>query len=181
MNTEILLERHLDSLWSVALRLTGDREEAEDLLQDTCLKAFENLKDLRSESKAKAWLMKILTNTFLNKKRKNRKIVEESFDPDYLEPIFYKNGTYIDFEGDIFSRVVEKEIKEAIESLPIDYRIVVVLVDVEGLTYKEVEEVTGISSGTISSRLYRGRRLLRDILLEYAKERGYLKEGKSEL
>lgn len=174
-----LIERYLDSLWFTALRLTKNRQDAEDLVQETCLKALENLDSLRSKSKAKAWLLKILTNIFINKYRKEQNSPELiDIDPDFLEPIFYKSGQYIDIEKEIFSMVMDGEVKEAVESLPLEFRIVVLLVDMEGLSYREVAEILDISSGTLASRLYRGRRLLRDSLYEYAKNRGFLKERK---
>lgn len=180
MGYEDLIEKYLDSLWFTALRLTKNRQDAEDLLQETCMKAWENIDSLRSSKKAKAWLLKILTNTFINNYRKKQNAAEfVDMEPDFLEPVFYKSGQYIDIEKEIFSKVMDEEVKEAIEYLPLDFRIVILLVDIEGLSYREVQEILNISSGTLSSRLYRGRRLLRDALLEYAKKRGFLKEKKA--
>lgn len=177
-----LIERHLNSFWSTALRLTKNREDAEDLVQETCLKAFENLDSLRSEGKAKAWLLKILTNTFINKYRKEKTMPEHvDVEPDFIEPIFYKSGQYVDIEKEIFSKVMDEEVKDAIDSLPVEFRMVVQLVDIEELSYREVEDILKISSGTIASRLYRGRRLLRDALYEHATKRGFLKERKNEV
>ena len=184
MDFKELIEKHLDSLWFTALRLTKNKEDAEDLVQETSLKAYENIGSLRSENKAKAWLLKILTNTFINKYRKSKSAPEEiNVEPDFLEPIFYKNGRYFDMEKDIFSNVMDEEINNALDSLPIEFRSVVLLVDIEELSYKDVEETLKISSGTLASRLYRGRRLLSDALYEYAKEKGFLSEirgGKKE-
>lgn len=177
MDFKELIEKHLDSLWFTALRLTKNKEDAEDLVQETSLKAYENIGSLRSEHKAKAWLFKILTNTFINKYRKSKSAPEEvDIEPDFLEPIFYKSGHYFDLEKDMFSHVMDEEINNAIDSLSVEFRTVVLLVDIEELSYKDVEEILKISSGTLASRLYRGRRLLRDALYEYAKERGYLSE-----
>lgn len=175
-----LIKNHLDSLWFTALRLMKNRQDAEDLLQETCIKAWQNIDSLSSPKKARPWLLKILTNTFINNYRKRQNLAEFiDMEPDFLEPIFYKSGQYIDIEKDIFSRVMDEEVKEAIESLPLDFRIVILLVDIEGLSYREVQEILNISSGTLSSRLFRARRLLRDALLEYAKKRGFLKEKKA--
>ncbi|MBI4686309.1 MAG: sigma-70 family RNA polymerase sigma factor [Nitrospirae bacterium] len=172
-----LIEKHLDSLWSAAMRFTKNRQDAEDLVQETCMKAFENLGSLRSEGKAKAWLFKILANTFINKYRKGQTAPEHvDIEPELLEPIFFKTGQYIDPEKDLFLNIMDEEIKIAIDSLPIEFRMAVVLVDIEELSYREVEDILRISSGTLSSRLYRGRRLLRDSLYEYAKKKGFLKE-----
>lgn len=172
-----VIEKHLDVLWSTALRFTKNKEDAEDLVQETCLKAFENLDSLRSEGKAKAWLFKILTNTFINKYRKSQASIEEvDIEPDFHEPIFYKNGHYFDLEKEIFSQVMDEEVNAAIDSLPIEFRTAVLLIDIEELSYREAEDILKISEGTLSSRLYRGRRLLRDALYEYAKKKGVLKE-----
>jgi RNA polymerase sigma-70 factor (ECF subfamily) len=182
MDFKELIEKHLDSLWFTALRLTKNKEDAEDLVQEASLKAYENIGSLRSENKAKAWLFKILTNTFINKYRKNKSLPEEvDVEPDFLEPIFYKNGHYFDMEKDMFSCVMDEDVKNAIDSLPIEFRTVVLLVDIEELSYKDVEDILKISSGTIASRLYRGRRLLRDALYEYAKREGFLKEKANEV
>lgn len=180
MEYKELIEKHLDSLWFTAMRFTKNREDAEDLVQETCIKAFENLDSLRSEGKAKAWLFRILTNTFINKYRKEHSHpVEVEVEPEFLEPVFYKSGQYVDFEKELFSNVMEEEIKTAIDSLPVEFRMVVLLVDIEELSYREVEDILKISPGTLASRLYRGRRLLRDALYEYAKKRGFLKEKKA--
>lgn len=182
MQNADLIEKHLESLWFTALRLTKNRQDAEDLVQETCMKAWENLDSLHSEKKAKAWLLKILTNTFINRYRKEQNSPELiDIEPDFSEPIFYKSGQYIDVEKEIFSSVIDDEVKEAIESLPAEFRIVILLVDIEGLSYREVQEILGISPGTLASKLYRGRRLLRDSLYEYAKNRGFLKKRKNEV
>lgn len=178
MKFQKLIETHIDSLWSTALRLTKNRHDAEDLVQEACLKAFENLDSLRDERKARSWLFKILTNTFINKYRKDQRSPEEiEVESDFLEPIFYKNGQYIDLEGEIFSNIIDEEVKEAIDNLPLEFRMTVILVDIEGLSYREVEDILRISPGTLASRLYRGRRLLRDSLCEYARKKGFLRRG----
>lgn len=138
---------------------------------------YEGICSLRSEGKAKAWLFKILTNTFINKYRKEHlQTVEIEVENEFLEPIFYKSRHYFNLENEIFSKVMDEEIKNAIDSLPVEFRVVTILVDIEELSYREVEDILKISSGTLASRLYRGRRLLRDALYEYAKKKGFLKE-----
>lgn len=173
--TEII-SAHLQSLWFTALRLTKNREDAEDIVQETCIKAFENMNSLRSKNKAKSWLLKILTNTFINKYRKEQRRPEElDMDADFLEPIFYKDGKYIDMERDIFSGIMDEDVASALENLPFEFRIAIILIDIEEVSYREAEEILKISPGTLASRLYRGRRLLRDSLAEYAKSKGYLR------
>lgn len=177
-----LIEKYLESLWFTALRLTKNRQDAEDLVQETCMKAWGKIHYLHSEKKAKAWLLKILTNTFINRYRKEQNLPQLiDVEPDFLDPIFYKSGQYIDIEKEIFSHVMDEEVKEAVESLPVEFRIVILLVDIEGLSYRDVQEILDISPGTLASRLYRGRRLLRDALYEYAKNRGFLRERKNEV
>lgn len=182
MDYNYLVKKHLDSLWYTALRLANNKEDAEDLIQETCLKAFRNIESLRSEGKSKAWLIKILTNTFINKYRKEQTAPKEiDVEPDFLEPISYKNGQFFDLEKELFSKVMDNEVKDAIDTLPIEFRMAVVFVDIEELSYREVEDILKISPGTLASRLYRGRRLLRDALYNYASQRGYLKEKANEV
>lgn len=174
-----LIENHFDSLWFGALRFTRDKKDAEDLVQETCLKVLENLDSLRSEDKAKAWMLKILTNTFINKYRKiQTSSAMLDVESELVEPIFYKSGQYLDLERDIFSRVMDDEVKSALDDLPVEFRMAVLLVDIEELSYREVEDMLNLSPGTLASRLYRGRRLLRDALYGYAAKRGFLREVK---
>ncbi len=182
MNFNNLIEKHLDSLLFAALRLTKNREDAEDIVQETCFKAYKKRGTLRFKGKAKAWLFRILTNTFINNYRKEQSSAEiVDGDLNFLESIFYTNGQYVDLEKEIFSKVMDEEIKSTIDNLPIDFRLVIVLVDIEGLSYREVEDILKISPGTLASRLYRGRRLLRDALYEHAKKRGHIKGKRNEL
>ncbi len=173
MNMETLIEDHLDSLWYTALRLTRHKEEAEDLVQDTCMKALIHQDTLKSPSRAKAWLLKIQMNTFLNHQRKHKKLIQQNIDEDFLEPIFFKNGHYFDMEEEIFSKVLDDEVQKVIDQLSVEFRVVILLVDIEGLAYREVEDILEISSGTLASRLYRARRLLRTSLYDYAQARGF--------
>lgn len=170
---------HLDSLWRMARRLTRNDHDAEDLLQETFEKVCKNIDSLKEPEKAKAWLSKILFNTFLNKFNKSSSVdfMEVDMGNEKMEPIFYKNGVYVDMEEEIFSKIMDHEVIKAVESLPLPYRMAIVLVDIEGLSYREAESILGIPSGTLSSRLYRARRMLRDALYEYARERGYVKEA----
>ena len=179
MDTMKLIEDHLDSMWFAAMRLTKNRRDAEDLVQEACLRAIENLDSLRSKDKVKGWLLKILTNTFINRYRKGlSEGVVLGEEDDFLESVFYKNGKYIDLEREIFSKVMDEEVNDALDNLPIEFRMAVLLVDIEELSYREVEEILSISPGTLASRLYRGRRLLRDALYGYAAKKGFLREVK---
>jgi len=173
---EILI-KHLDSMYSTALRLTKNKEKAEDLVQDACLRAFKYSDQLRLNSKVKAWLFKILMNTFINKYRKRIKepsLVELELSESLLASAssLYRHNS--NPEEILIKSSLDEEIKEALDSLHVDFRAVLWLSDVEGFTYQEIGEMLGCPIGTIASRLYRARSLLREALWEYAKKRGVI-------
>ena len=179
---EDLLRLYGDDLKRLALRLTGDECEAEELYQETIEKICKNVDSLSGVEKIKKWLCKVMVNTFINHRNKKSAVLEvlesELCDEQKdLEAICYINGVYVDLEKEIFSKVVDDEIAEAINRLPEHYRTVFLLVDVEEMSYKEVMSLLNISMGTLSSRLYRARRMLRDMLYDYAKERGLIEDG----
>jgi RNA polymerase sigma-70 factor (ECF subfamily) len=166
---------HLDALYRVALRLTGDVTDAEDLVQDTMLKAYRSWRQYRPGTNAKAWLLTILRNTFINDYRRRRR-EPVTLDLDPVEP----SGLYgavgeADPEGSFFSRLVDAKVLEAIDALPPDFREVLVLSDMEGLGYAEIAETLGIPLGTVKSRLFRARRQLQGELYAHAVEMGYVK------
>ncbi len=182
MNYRELIDKYIDLLWFMALRLTKHKEDAEDLVQETCLKAFEKLDTLKEEAKAKGWLLRILINTFINGYCREREGFRGGvFEVNFEDPIFYKDGEHLDPEKEILSKVMDEEINKAIEALPSEYKIILLLIDIEDLSYKEVEEILRIPAGTIASRLYRGRRMLRDSLYEYAKKKGFFRRKRDEL
>ncbi len=163
---------HLDLLYRVALRLTGDPAAAEDLVQDTILKALRGWKSFRPGSNARAWLVTILRNQFINGWRKVKRApqqvdveaVPEFVDRDNLDP-----------EGRFFADLVDDEVLAALDALPDDFRDVVVLSDLEGLPYAEVAEALDIPVGTVKSRLFRARRILQGTLRRYAEETGVIR------
>ncbi len=170
---EILI-KYLDPMYSTAMRLTKNKEKAEDLVHDACLRAFRYFDQLRSKGKAKAWLFKILMNTFINKYHKNIKeppLVELELSEFLLKSAinFTPNPEEI-----LIKNSLAEEIKEALDSLHVDLRAVLWLSDVEGFTYEEIREMLGCPIGTIASRLYRARSVLRETLWEYAKKRGVI-------
>ncbi|RMG10610.1 MAG: sigma-70 family RNA polymerase sigma factor [Deltaproteobacteria bacterium] len=170
---------HLDGLYAAALRLTRNERDAEDLVQDTLVRAYRFFDRFERGTNIKAWLFKILTNTFINKyrrKTKERTITEGSERHAVTERLFSAgvSGRSGDPEHYIFDRLLSDEILKAIDELPVDFRLVVILADVQEFSYKEIAEIVGCPVGTVMSRLFRGRRLLQKKLADYAMEHGVL-------
>ncbi|TNE49941.1 MAG: sigma-70 family RNA polymerase sigma factor [Deltaproteobacteria bacterium] len=171
---------HLDALYNTALRLTHSESEAEDLIQETFLKAFRFFHRFERGTHIKAWLFKIMTNTFINQYRKQQRDREvyEDWDWDHLMGSDVQVG---DSEQTILDRFVSDQVMESLQQIPVDFRTVVLLADLEDFSYKEIAEIVGCPIGTVMSRLYRGRRLLRKLLAEYAVKHGYIsKEAAAE-
>src|SRR5919109_2039281 len=165
---------HLDALYRVALRLTGDVTMAEDLVQDTMLKAYRCWRQYRPGTNAKGWLLTILRNTFINDYRR-RKLEPVAMDLEAVEPhALYRAVEQADPEGAFFSRIVDDKVLEAIDALPEEFREVLVLSDVEGMRYAEIAETLQIPVGTVKSRLFRARRQLQAELYAHAVEMGYI-------
>lgn len=172
---------HMPSLYSAALRMTRNPADAEDLVQETYLKAYRAFPSFQEGTYLKAWLYKILTNTFINSYRAKRRRPEETDIEDVEDLYLYRrlSGTDTDSsrsaEEDFLDRFTDDEVKGAIESLPEAFRIAVILADVEGFSYKEIAEITEVPIGTVMSRLHRGRRALQKALAEFGVERGLVK------
>lgn len=166
---------HLDTVYRVALRLSGDPAQAEDLVQDTMLKAFRSWHQYQEGTNARAWLLTILRHTFINayRRRKHRAVTVDVNEAEQFTVFHDVQDT--DPEGTFFDQIVDEQVLRAIDDLPDDFREVVVLSDVEGLSYAEIARVTGAPVGTVKSRLFRGRQLLQKRLYDYAVEMGYLK------
>lgn len=165
---------HLDTLYNVALRLTGNAADAEDLVQETVLKAYRAWDMYERGTNCRAWLVTILRNTFINQFRKqSRKPASVQFDSVEDVSIF-ESVQDRDPAGSFFRHIVDEEVTRAIQELPEDFRVAVVLSDVEGLSYGEIAEILGVPVGTVKSRLFRGRRRLQRRLFEYALEMGYI-------
>ncbi len=178
---EELALRHVDPLFSAALRLTRNERDAEDLVQDTYLRAFRFFDRFERGTNIKAWLFKILTNTFINRYRrrvKERSVVEGSEREAVHERFMSRDTT--DYaqnpEQYLFDRLLSDDVLAAIDELPIDFRLAVVLADLQDFSYKEIAEVLGCPVGTVMSRLYRGRRLLQKSLGTYAQQSGIVPE-----
>ena len=168
---------HLDALYRVAVRLARNRAEAEDIVQDAVLRAFRSFHRFDPGTNCRAWLFTILRNVFLNRVRTQGREVPEAEvgDFDQVEMAF---DTDVDRnpEEQFLQTTLHGDVDRALTTLPLAFREAVLLVDIEGLTYREVAEVLECPIGTVMSRLSRGRRLLRRALERYAREHGYVKE-----
>lgn len=168
-----------EQLLKTALRLTRNREDAEDLVQETYLKAFRHWQGFQPGTNLKAWLFKILKNTFINLYRRQKTVppqtdfaeLEENFEAQILvEP--EKSP-----EDELVDQAWDEEVLAAVKKLPHNYKVVVLLSDIEGYSYKEIAEILAIPLGTVMSRLYRGRRALEKALLAFGTRRNYLRRA----
>ncbi len=170
----------MDALYNFALRMTSQQAEAEDLVQETFLKAYRFFDTFEQGTNCKAWLFRIMKNSYINRYRKAQK-APQTVDYDSVEEFVYTIRAGIGAIGDLnesmFDNILDDEVTIAIERLPEDFRTVVILCDIEGFTYEEIAEFVDCPVGTVRSRLHRGRKLLREALLEYAASRGYASEG----
>lgn len=173
---ESLTLDHLDPLYAAALRLTKNERDAEDLVQDTFLRAYRFFDKFERGTNIKAWLFKILTNTFINRYRrkvKERSVVEDERDTVH-ERFMSRDVTESTSNPEqyFFDRLLSDDVLAAIDALPLDFRMVVILADLQEFSYKEIAEILDCPVGTVMSRLYRGRKLLQKYLLGYAIEQG---------
>jgi RNA polymerase sigma-70 factor (ECF subfamily) len=171
-------------LFSTAMRMTRNKSDAEDLVQETFIKAWRSFHTFQSGTNLRAWLYRIMTNTFINKyNSKQRKPTETELD-EVEELYLYKRLGSIDqsklsssAEDQMLELFTDEEIKSALEELPEAFRLPVLLSDVDGFSYKEIAEMLDIPLGTVMSRLHRGRKAMQKMLYEYAKERGLVNES----
>jgi len=167
---------HLDAMYNFALRLTSDPSDAEDLVQDTIVKAFRFFSSYEKGTNAKAWLFRILKNSYINNYRKQSKQPNQvDYDEvsTFYETIRAERTDTSDLEDKMFRELIDDDISQALEELPEDFRTVVLLCDVEGFTYEEIANMLDVPIGTIRSRLHRGRNLLKAELKDYAEKRGF--------
>jgi len=175
--------QYAPQLFSTALRMTCNRSDAEDLVQETYIKGWRSFHTFQEGTNLRAWLFRIMTNTYINKyNAKKRKGTEVELD-DVEELFLYKRLGSIDqsqlsssAEDQMLELFTDDEVKSALESLPEDFRIPVLLSDVDGFSYKEISEMLEIPIGTVMSRLHRGRKAMQKMLYEYARERGLIVE-----
>lgn len=169
---------HLDALYSFALKLTHSRDDAEDLVSETVLRALDRWEQYQLGTNARAWLFTILYHAFVSRKR--RIDARELPLPEEMDG--WSTNEVVgdpDPEGRFYDSFVDEEVTRAIDALPEDYRMAVMLSDVHGLRYAEIAEILGIPEGTVKSRLFRGRRILQKKLRDYATEMGYIRRSAS--
>ena len=167
---------HLDAMYNFAYRLTVDEDDAKDLVQDTYMKAYRFINSFQKGTNSKAWLYRILKNSFINDYRKKSK---EPSKVDYQDVESYYNSESvdenqtIDLRADSVKDMIGDEVSNALNALAVDFRTVIILCDIEGFTYEEMAKILDIPIGTVRSRLHRARNLLKERLSEYAKAMGY--------
>lgn len=166
----------IDALYNFAYHLTYDDDDANDLVQETYLKAFRFIENYHEGTNAKAWLFKILKNAFINQYRRKTK---QPTKVDYEEVANFHDeedtqySSYQDLREEMFQHMMGDEVTTAINALPVDFRLVILLCDIEGFTYEEISKIVNIPIGTVRSRLHRARNMLKEKLQEYAKSLGY--------
>ena len=174
---------HLDAVYRFALRLSGSADQAEDLVQETFLRAFKSWDQYTAGTRAKSWLFTICRNVFLRQRERGQRhdtIVQEEAAREptqtggsVVNPVWVSTLGK-DPEGQFFDSIVDDQVLKAIDELPEEYRTAVVLSDLEGLPYHEISEMMGAPVGTVKSRLFRGRRQLQQVLYDFAVEMGYI-------
>jgi RNA polymerase sigma-70 factor (ECF subfamily) len=170
---------YLDQMYSAALRYTRNPADAEDLVQETFIKAYDRFHQFRPGTNLKAWLYRILTNSYINRYRRQQRRPEEvsaDADPDFSLYDRIAESTTLSTEQQVLEQLTDTEVRQALSDLPEQFRIAVYLADVEGFSYAEIAEIMDTPIGTVMSRLHRGRSRLQRALYEYARQRGLVGE-----
>ena len=170
---------HMDLLYNYALRMTNNAQDADDLVQETYLKAYRFWDSYEKGTNIKAWLFRIMKNSYINRYRKETKepdTVDYDEVKDFYSTVRDESTETNDLQETLFGNLLDDDVTKAIAALPDDFRTVVILCDIEGLSYEEIAEFVDCPLGTVRSRLHRGRKLLREQLMQYAKKRGYVAE-----
>ena len=174
--------QYMNQLYSAALRYTKNPSDAQDLVQDTFAKAYVSFHQFEPGTNLKAWLYRILTTTFINTYRKDQRRPQlsdqELEDWQIADASSHTSDQGKSAEDVALENLPDSDIKRALAEIPEEFRIAVYLADVEGFSYKEIAEIVGVPTGTVMSRLHRGRKQLREKLTDYARELGYVKGGK---
>jgi RNA polymerase sigma-70 factor (ECF subfamily) len=172
---------HVDALYGAAYRLTRNPRDAEDLVQDALLRAYKFWDSFQQDSNCKAWLLRIVTNTFINeyqRRKRSREVLDAaSAEQDATDGVLVQASASDKQSPDqvLLSASVSDDVQKALEQLPEDFRTAVILCDMQGLSYKEIAEIMECPVGTVMSRLFRGRKLLAAALKEFAVNEGYVK------
>lgn len=177
---EAIVNEHLDGLYGTALRLTRNRAAAEDLVQDTFLKAWRSFRTFQAGTNARAWLYKILMNAYIDSYRRSSRapdIVDHEDVGDFYLYAKAQESEDLKRAGDpeeiLLSKIMDADVKDALEQVPEPFRAAVILADLQDFSYREIADILEIPIGTVMSRLYRGRRHLQRLLWDYAKRAGY--------
>ena len=175
---------YLDQLYGAAMRLTRNPSDAEDLVQETFLRAFGAFDTFTDGTNLRAWLFRILTNTYINQYRKKQRQPFQSSADDLADWQLHEAESHTSTglrsaEDEALDRLTDADVVDAMAAIPEDFRLAVYLADVEGFSYKEIAEIMETPIGTVMSRLHRGRKLLRESLRDYAIDRGFIEGGAS--
>ena len=171
---------HLPALYAAALRMTRHEKDAEDLVQDALLRAYRFFDTFEAGTNCKAWLFRILTNVFCNRYREREReheVMNEAEASTANVEQFITGAGEVDAESALLGHMVSGDVEKALASLPSDFRMAVILADLEDFSYKEIAEIMDCPAGTVMSRLYRGRKMLQQQLYAYAIEQGIIKQG----